>query len=79
MKRVIVKEGKPAIAADTSSGEATPTREAGEGHSGNPQTVEEKTKRSAGDLEKGFNGGENGADDVEGEKGKNEEEYVKKV
>lgn len=71
MKRVIVKGGTQGTAADTPSGEATPTQEAGEGHLDNPQTVEENLKRSSTDLEKGFNHVGDDVNDVENEKSKN--------
>lgn len=72
MKRVIVKGGKPAIVAETPSGEATPvTQEASAGHLDDPQISEEKPKSSPSDLEKGLNRVEDGVDDTLGdEKGK---------
>jgi hypothetical protein len=63
LKRVIVKEGKQATAADTPSGEATPTQEASVGHLDDSQSVKEKPKRSPNDLENGLSGGEDGVDD----------------
>jgi hypothetical protein len=71
MKRVIVEGGNKSAVADTPSGEATPTQETAKGHLENPQTAEEKLKRSPSDLEKGSSRDEDDADDVEDAKGKN--------
>jgi hypothetical protein len=72
MKRVVVKEGRQTSAADTPSGEVTPTRGAGEGPFERPRTADEKSESSPSDLERGLRGGEDGADVANDEKGDKE-------